>query len=103
MKCLLGSLLVLFMLSSCSHSSTTTQISNGINQSLDALEQGLPEGCESSSTKTMIASIRTQVALCDQACDDRVEIWKQKNRTLWVALISVLTLAGLYILRKIFK
>ena len=96
-------LLLSFTLSSCSHSSTTTQISNGINQSLDELEQGWPKGCETSSTKATINSIRAQVASCNQACDDRVAIEKQKNKTLWVALISILTLCGIYIAKKIFK
>ena len=103
MRCGLLLLLLSFTLSSCSHSSSTTQISNGINQSLDALEQGLPKGCETSSTKATINSIRAQVASCNQACDDRVAIEKQKNKTLWVALISILTLCGIYIAKKIFK
>lgn len=101
MRCGLVLLLLLFTLSSCSHSSSTTPISNGIQESLDALEQSLPKGCETSSIKKTINSIKAQAEACDKACDDRVAVEKQKARTLLVALISVCTLLGISILRKL--
>ena len=103
MKCGLVLLFLLFTLSSCSQSSSTTPISNGIQQSLDALEQSLPKNCETSSIKKTIESIKSQAEACDKACDDRVAVEKQKNKTLLVMLISVLAAVGLYIARKIFK
>lgn len=103
MKCGLVLLFLLFTLSSCSQSSSTTPISNGIHQSLDALEQSLPKGCETSSIKKTIESIKSQAEACDKACDDRVAIEKQKNKTLMVILISVLAFCGLYAIRKILK
>lgn len=100
-KCGLLLLLASFTLSSCSHSSATSQITEGINQSLDALEASLPKGCETSSTKKTIASIRTQVQVCETSCEDRIEIWRQRSRVLLVSLVSLCIMVGFYFLRKL--
>lgn len=100
MRCGLLLLLLSFTLSSCSHSSSTTHITDGINQSLDALEASLPKGCETSATKKTIESIRTQAQACEESCEERIEVWKQRNRVLLVSLISVCTFLGISFLRK---
>ncbi len=101
MRCGLLLLSLLFILSSCGRSTTTAQITEGINQSLDALEASLPKGCENSSTKATIASIRTQVQICETSCEDRIEIWRQRNRVLLVSLVSLCIMVGFYFLRKL--
>jgi len=89
------------VLCSCSNPSTTEQITESTQQTITALEKTLPNECKTPAVTETIRSIRSQVELCNSNCEQRIQVYKEKNRTLWVALISILTLAGLYIARRV--
>lgn len=96
--CLLA---LLFILSSCGASTSTQQLATSAQHTITALEKSLPDECKSPATLETIASIRAQVDLCSLNCDQRVAVYQERNRTLWVALIAVSMLLGYSILRKV--
>lgn len=90
-----------FMLSSCGGRTSTQQLATSAQHTITALEKSLPDECKSPVTLETIASIRAQVDLCSLNCDQRVAVYQERNRTLWVALIAVSMLLGYSILRKV--
>ena len=106
MKCpyiLVLALACLFLLFGCSQTSVTDSIIESTTNSVNAIEQSLPDECKTVSVKTQLITLKSQIRSIQESCTtEKANLKAEINRWMF-AFYGLLGLAIAYIIRKVLK